>query len=57
MGIAGISIWQLLLVLAIVLLLFGTKRIRALGGDLGHSIKGFKNNVADDSNVINKTDH
>ena len=38
----GISIWQLLIVLAIVLLLFGTKRLRNLGGDLGGAIKGFK---------------
>jgi sec-independent protein translocase protein TatA len=38
----GISIWQLLIVLAIVLLLFGAKRLRTLGGDLGTSIKGFR---------------
>lgn len=38
----GISIWQLLIVLVIVLLLFGTKRLRNLGGDLGGAIKGFK---------------
>ncbi len=38
----GISIWQLLIVLVIVLLLFGTKRLRNLGGDLGATIKGFK---------------
>jgi sec-independent protein translocase protein TatA len=38
----GFSIWQLLIVLAIVLLLFGAKRIRNLGGDLGGAIKGFK---------------
>lgn len=39
----GISIWQLLIILAIVLLLFGAKRLRNLGGDLGASVKGFKN--------------
>ena len=38
----GISIWQLLIVLVIVLLLFGTKRLRTLGGDLGTTIRGFK---------------
>ncbi len=38
----GISFWQLLIVLVIVLLLFGTKRLRNLGGDLGGAIKGFK---------------
>jgi len=42
MGLGGISIWQLLIVLAIVLLLFGTKRLRNLGGDLGGAIKGFR---------------
>jgi len=42
MGFGGISIWQLLIVLAIVLVLFGTKRLRNLGGDLGSAVKGFK---------------
>ena len=44
----GISIWQLLIVLVIVLLLFGTKRLRNLGGDLGNAIKGFKKAMNDD---------
>lgn len=38
----GISIWQLLIILAIVLLLFGAKRLRNVGSDLGSAIKGFK---------------
>lgn len=38
----GISIWQLLIILAIVIVLFGAKRLRTLGGDLGTAIKGFK---------------
>lgn len=41
MGIGGISIWQLLIVLAIVIMLFGTKRLRNIGGDVGSSIKEF----------------
>ncbi len=41
----GISIWQLLIVLAIVLLLFGTKRLRSLGGDLGGAIRNFKQSM------------
>ena len=50
MGIGGISIWQLLIVLAIVIMLFGTKRLRNLGGDLGSAIKGFRKSMeADDS--------
>lgn len=48
MGIGGISIWQLLIVLAIVIMLFGTKRLRNMGGDLGAAIKGFKNSIKDD---------
>ena len=42
MGIGGVSIWQLLIILAIVVLLFGTKRLRNLGGDLGSAIKSFR---------------
>ncbi len=42
MGFGGISIWQLLIILAIVLLVFGTKRLRNIGSDLGGAIKGFK---------------
>ena len=40
---SGISIWQLLIVLVIVALLFGTRRLRNLGSDLGASVKGFRN--------------
>lgn len=43
----GPSIWQLLIVLVIVLLLFGTKRMRHLGSDLGAAIKGFRSAVND----------
>lgn len=48
MGLGGISPWSLLLILAIVLLLFGTKRLKNLGGDLGGAIKGFKNAMSDE---------
>ena len=48
MGVGGIGIWQLLIILAIVLLLFGTKRLRNLGGDVGGAIKGFKKAMNDD---------
>lgn len=47
MGLGGISMWQLLIILAIVLLVFGTKRVRNLGGDLGGAIKGFKSAMKD----------
>lgn len=43
MGLGGISIWQLLIVLVIVLLLFGTKRLKNIGSDLGNAVKGFRN--------------
>lgn len=49
MGLGGISIWQLLIVLVIVALIFGTKRLRGIGGDLGGAIKGFKKAINDDS--------
>ncbi|MCO6442309.1 MAG: Sec-independent protein translocase subunit TatA [Nitrococcus mobilis] len=42
MGFGGISIWSLLLILAIVMLLFGTKKLRNIGTDLGGAIRGFK---------------
>ena len=41
----GISIWQLLIVLVIVMLLFGTKKLRNLGSDLGGAVKGFRSAV------------
>ncbi len=43
----GISIWQLLIVLGIVILLFGTKKLRNLGGDLGSAVKSFKGAMKD----------
>ena len=47
MGIGGISIWQLLIVLVIVLLLFGTKRLKNIGSDLGNAVRGFKGAMKD----------
>ncbi|WP_040726791.1 Sec-independent protein translocase subunit TatA [Thiomicrorhabdus sp. Kp2] len=44
----GISIWQLLIILAIVLVLFGAKRLRNVGSDLGGAIKGFKSAVKEE---------
>ena len=42
MGVSGISIWQLLIVLLIVVLIFGTKGIKNIGSDLGGAIKSFR---------------
>ena len=48
MGVGGIGIWQLLIVLVIVMLLFGGKKLRNLGGDLGAGIKGFKKSMGEE---------
>lgn len=50
MGFGGISIWQLLIILVIVLVLFGTKRLKNIGGDLGGAVKGFKKAMSDEEN-------
>jgi sec-independent protein translocase protein TatA len=42
MGLGGIGPWQLLIILVIVLAIFGTKRLRTLGSDLGSAVKGFR---------------
>ena len=42
------SVWHWLIVLLVVVLLFGTKKLRGLGGDLGAAIKGFKQGVKED---------
>ena len=55
MGFGGISLWQLLIILVIVLMVFGTKKLRNMGGDLGTAIKGFKKSVKEEpagDNVI-----
>lgn len=43
------GIWELVIILLIVALVFGTKKLRGIGGDLGGAIKGFKNAIDDDS--------
>lgn len=58
----GINIWQLLIIAVIVVLLFGTNKLRTLGSDLGASIKGFKKAIGDDTttpptNTIEKNSH
>ena len=54
MGISGISPWSLLLILAILVLLFGTKRIRHLGKDVSIMLKSFQSSM-DDENTSAKT--
>ncbi|MBK52967.1 MAG: twin-arginine translocase subunit TatA [Gammaproteobacteria bacterium] len=48
MGLGGIGIWQLLIILLIVFMLFGTKKLRNLGSDLGGALKGFKTAMKDE---------
>lgn len=45
MGMGGISIWQLLIVLVIIVLLFGTKKLRNVGGDLGAALRNFRESM------------
>ena len=44
----GISMWQLLIVLAIIILLFGTRKLPNLGSDLGKAIKGFRKSIGNE---------
>jgi sec-independent protein translocase protein TatA len=50
----GISIWQLLIIALIIVLLFGTKKLRTLGGDLGSAVKGFKKAISDEEPAAKK---
>jgi len=50
MGIGGISIWQLLIVLLIIVMVFGTKKLRNLGSDLGAAVKGFRKGMEEEKN-------
>jgi sec-independent protein translocase protein TatA len=53
----GIGIWQLLIVAVIVVLLFGTKKLRNMGGDLGSAIKGFKSAISDEKSPDSLADN
>ena len=50
MGAGAFGIWKLLILLAIIMLVFGTKKLKNLGSDLGGAIKGFKNAMDDGKN-------
>lgn len=52
MGFGGISIPSLLIILAIIILLFGTKRLKNFGSDLGSAIKGFKDSVSNEDKTL-----
>ena len=53
----GISLWQLLIVLLIVLLLFGTKKLRSIGSDLGGAVKGFRSSMRDGNDKEESSDN
>ncbi len=50
----GFSVWQLLIILLIVVLLFGTKKLKNMGGDLGGALKNFKDAVKDEDKAENQ---
>lgn len=56
MGLGGISIWQILIILGIVILLFGTSKLRNVGSDLGSALKGFKKSMKEDESDSSKKD-
>jgi sec-independent protein translocase protein TatA len=54
MGLGGVSIWQLLIILLIVVLVFGTKRLKGIGGDLGGALKSFRRAMETDEDKARK---
>jgi sec-independent protein translocase protein TatA len=56
MGLGGIGIWQLLIVLLIVVMVFGTKRLKTLGGDLGGALKSFRKAMDQDEDKTTAAD-
>ncbi|MGE5319805.1 MAG: Sec-independent protein translocase subunit TatA [Hyphomicrobiaceae bacterium] len=50
------SIWHWLIVLVIVLLIFGTKKLRNIGSDLGGAVKGFKEGMREDAPKLSEKD-
>ena len=51
MGLGGFSTGKLLIILLIVVMLFGTRRLKGLGSDLGDTIRGFRKSMGDDTPV------
>tara|TARA_Y100000588_G_scaffold124089_1_gene135956 strand:+ start:270 stop:443 length:174 start_codon:yes stop_codon:yes gene_type:complete len=56
MGLGGISIWQLLIVLVIILLIVGPKRLKSLGSEMGNFLKNFRKAVDDKEENQNESD-
>ncbi|TAJ91622.1 MAG: twin-arginine translocase TatA/TatE family subunit [Gammaproteobacteria bacterium] len=53
---SGISIWQLLILLLVVALVFGTKKLSTLGSDLGNAIKGFRSAMREEDDSAKKSE-
>jgi sec-independent protein translocase protein TatA len=56
MGMGGLHIWHLLIILVIVIMLFGTKRLSTLGSDLGDMVKGFRKSMSEDGGASKPSD-
>ena len=56
MGIGGISFWEILIILVLLLVLFGGKKIRSMGSDLGEGLKGFKKAIKDDDDSLSNSE-
>ena len=54
MGLGGISLTEILIVLVIVVLIFGTKRLKTIGSDLGGALKGFRSAMSNDGDKADK---
>jgi len=53
---ANISIWQLVILMVIIILLFGTKKLKGFGSDLGGALKGFKKAMHEDEQQLENSE-
>lgn len=51
MGLGGIGFWPIVLILVVVVLVFGTSKLKNVGSDLGSALKGFKKSMREDDDV------
>ena len=55
MGFSGISIWQIGVIVVLIILLFGTKRLKNIGGDIGNGIKALRKSLQSEDNKDSKS--
>lgn len=53
----GLSIWHWLIVLLVVMMIFGTKKLRNIGSDLGGAVKGFKEGMKSEEDAPKQVQH